>query len=101
MQPAWANTLLLDPLTPPQVETMIQHVAGDTQLPSDLLTKIVEMTEGVPLFVEELTQMMLEGDTLALSSETLNTTSPQTQTMEGPCNATRLADSAVRRTRPL
>ena len=39
LQPTWANTLLLDPLTPPQVETMIQHVAGDTQLPSDLLTK--------------------------------------------------------------
>ena len=96
LQPAWANTLLLDPLTPPQVETMIQHVAGDTQLPSDLLTKIVEMTEGVPLFVEELTQMMLEGDTLALSSETLDTTSPQAQTMEGPCNATRPIDSAVR-----
>ena len=84
LQPAWANTLLLDPLTPPQVETMIQHVAGDTQLPSDLLTKIVEMTEGVPLFVEELTQMMLEGDTLALSSEALDTTSPQAQTMEVP-----------------
>ena len=84
LQPAWASTLLLDPLTPPQVETMIQHVAGDTQLPSDLLTKIVEMTEGVPLFVEELTQMMLEGDTLALSSEALDTTNPQTQTMEVP-----------------
>ena len=84
LQPAWANALPLAALTPPQVETMIQHVAGDTPLPSSLLTRIVEMTEGVPLFVEELTQMMLEGDTLTLSSETLDTSSPQPQTVEVP-----------------
>ena len=85
LQPAYANTLPLDPLTPAQVEIMIQHVAGDTQLSSDLLTKIVEMTEGVPLFVEELTQMMLEGDTLTLSSEALDVSSPtETQTVAVP-----------------
>ena len=84
LQPAWANALPLAALTPPQVETMIQHVAGDTPLPSSLLTRIVEMTEGVPLFVEELTQMMLEGDTLALSSDTLDASSPQSQTVEVP-----------------
>ena len=84
LQPAWAKTLPLEALTPPEVETMIQHVAGDTQLPSNLLTKIVEMTEGVPLFVEELTQMMLEGDALAPSSDALEATSPQSQTMRVP-----------------
>ncbi len=84
LQPAWANALPLVALTPPQVETMIQHVAGDTSLPSSLLTRIVEMTEGVPLFVEELTQMMLEGDALALSSDTLDPTGPQPQTVEVP-----------------
>ena len=84
LQPTWANALPLVALTPPQVETMIQHVAGDTPLPSNLLTRIVEMTEGVPLFVEELTQMMLESDALALSSDTLDTTSPHPQTVEVP-----------------
>ena len=84
LQPTWANTLPLEPLTPPQVKIMIQHVAGNTHLPSGLLTKIVEMTEGVPLFVEELTQMMLEGDTLALSSDALNTSSSPTQTVAVP-----------------
>lgn len=84
LQPAWANTLSLTTLTPPQVKTMIQHVAGDTQLPSNLLTQIVEMTDGVPLFVEELTQMMLEGDTVALSSDASDITRPQRQTMGVP-----------------
>lgn len=99
LRPAWAKTLPLEALTPPEVETMIQHVAGDTQLPPNLLTKIVEMTEGVPLFVEELTQMMLsevphpddpdratsaEGDALTLSSDALDVTSSQSETMQVP-----------------
>ena len=99
LRPAWAKTLQLEALTPPEVETMIQHVAGDTQLPPNLLTKIVEMTEGVPLFVEELTQMMLseaphpddpdratseEGDALTLPFNALDTTSSQPQTMQVP-----------------
>ncbi|MYB94051.1 AAA family ATPase [Candidatus Poribacteria bacterium] len=99
LRPAWAKTLQLEALTPPEVETMIQHVAGDTQLPPNLLTKIVEMTEGVPLFVEELTQMMLseaphpddpdratseEGDALTLPFNALDATSSQPQTMQVP-----------------
>ena len=84
LRPVWANTLQLEALTPPEVETMIQHVAGDTQLPPNLSTQIVEMTEGVPLFVEELTQMMLEGDPLALSADALDTTRSQPQTMQVP-----------------
>ena len=84
LQPVYANTLPLDPLTPAQVEIMIRHVAGDTELSTNLLTKIVEMTEGVPLFVEELTQMMLEGDTLTLSSEALDVSSPTVETVAVP-----------------
>ncbi len=84
LHPEWANALTLATLTPPQVEEMIQHVAGDTVLPSKALTRIVEMTEGVPLFIEELTQMMLEGDPLTLASDGSDETDPHSQTMEVP-----------------
>ena len=84
LRPEWANVLTLAALTPPQVEEMIQHVAGDTALASEALTRIVEMTEGVPLFVEELTQMMLEGDPLTLTSDVPDVTDPRSQTMEVP-----------------
>ena len=84
LHPEWANALTLTALTPPQVHEMIQHVAGDTALPSEVLTRIVEMTEGVPLFVEELTQMMLEGDPLTLASEVSDVVDPHSQTMEVP-----------------
>ena len=84
LHPEWANALTLAALTPPQVEEMIQHVAGDTALPPEVLTRIIEMTEGVPLFVEELTQMMLEDDPLTLASDVSDGTDPHSQTMEVP-----------------
>ncbi len=84
LRPKWANRLPLAALTPPQVEEMIQYVAGDTALPSETLTRIVEMTEGVPLFVEELTQMMLEGDPLTLASDPSDGAGPHSQTVEVP-----------------
>ena len=84
LHPEWANALTLGVLTPPQVEEMIHHVAGDTPLPSEVLTRIIAMTEGVPLFVEELTQMMLEGDPLTLATDVSDATDPSSQTMEVP-----------------
>ena len=87
LRPEWANVLTLTALTPPQVEEMIQHVAGDTALPAEASTRIVEMTEGVPLFVEELTQMMLEnvsGLQTSSASDVSNGTDPHSQTMEVP-----------------
>ena len=84
LRPEWANALTLTALTPPQVEEVIRHVAGDTTPSREALTRIVEMTEGVPLFVEELTQMMLEGDPLTLASDVLDETDPRSQTMEVP-----------------
>ena len=92
LRPAWAKTLQLEALTPLEVETMIQHVAGNTQLPPNLLTKIVEMTEGVPLFVEELTQMMLSevphpddpDRATPAEDDALDATRSQPQTMQVP-----------------
>ena len=65
LRPQWATALTLERLTPHQAEAMIQRVAGETPVQSNVLKQIAEMTEGVPLFVEELTRMMLEGNTLA------------------------------------
>ena len=84
LRPAWANTLPLAALTSSQAETMIQHVAGDRPLSSNLLRQIAEMTEGVPLFVEELTQMVVEGGALSLASDTLDNTTPRPQATDIP-----------------
>ena len=39
---------------------MIERVAGERALPTELLQQIVAKTDGVPLFVEELTKMVVE-----------------------------------------
>ena len=83
LHPEWAELLPLAALTPSEAETMIQHVAGDATLSLDLLKRIAEMTEGVPLFVEELTQTVLEGGALSLASEASDTT-PRSQATDIP-----------------
>ena len=84
LHPEWASTLPLSALTPTEAETMIQHVAGDTPLPPDLLKRIVGMTEGVPLFVEELTQMVLESGAPSLIADVSDHTTPRSQAIDIP-----------------
>ena len=35
-------------------------VAGDKALPAEVIQQVVRKTDGIPLFVEELTKMVLE-----------------------------------------
>ncbi|ESY62277.1 hypothetical protein X742_33815, partial [Mesorhizobium sp. LNHC232B00] len=39
---------------------LVQRVVGSGELPSDVVAEIIERTDGVPLFVEELTKAVLE-----------------------------------------
>ena len=41
-------------------EALVQELAGNAALSSDIVAEIVERTDGVPLFVEELTKAVLE-----------------------------------------
>jgi TOMM system kinase/cyclase fusion protein len=67
--PTWAmeahvTTLTLRRLAAAQVAQVATHVAGDKALPAEVVAQIVAKTDGVPLFVEELTKMVLESDLL-------------------------------------
>jgi len=53
-------TLTLNRLTRRQTAELVQEVAGERQLPTEVFEQIVAKTDGVPLFVEELTKMVLE-----------------------------------------
>ncbi len=54
------TTLSLNRLAGPAVATMIRNLCGERTLPADVLAQIVERTDGVALFVEELTKSVLE-----------------------------------------
>ena len=41
-------------------EALVHKLAGDAALAAEIVAEIVERTDGVPLFVEELTKAVLE-----------------------------------------
>jgi DNA-binding winged helix-turn-helix (wHTH) protein len=59
-----ATGITLDRLAPAEVESLVMRVAGDLALPGEVMTQIVAKTDGVPLFVEELTKAVLESGLL-------------------------------------
>jgi class 3 adenylate cyclase/predicted ATPase len=68
-QPPWdvgghVTAITLGPLPPTQVELIIDRVAGGKRLPVEVRQQVVSKTDGVPLFVEELTKMVLESGLL-------------------------------------
>lgn len=58
----WVTQITLNRLNRRQVSQMITEVAGNQIIPEDVAKQIAEKTEGVPLFVEELTRMAIESD---------------------------------------
>src|SRR6516165_2034012 len=54
------TALTLSKLTRPQSSAMVSRLAGGKALPADLVDQILAKTDGVPLFVEELTKSILE-----------------------------------------
>jgi len=68
-QSRWAShghviSLNLSKLTRPQSAAMVSRVAGGKALPAKLNEQILAKTDGVPLFVEELTKSILESGEL-------------------------------------
>src|SRR5262249_2140804 len=59
---SYFTQLTLNRLGRTHVETMVRKVPGSTELPSDLIQQIVSKTDGVPLFVEELTKSVIESE---------------------------------------
>jgi predicted ATPase len=67
--PSWGSRSYLSQLTlsrlgRPHVEAMVEQITGGKPLPHEVLQQIVSKTDGVPLFVEELTKMVLESGLL-------------------------------------
>jgi class 3 adenylate cyclase/DNA-binding winged helix-turn-helix (wHTH) protein len=61
---AQVMTLTLGRLPPTQAAQMIDWVTGGKRLPAVVRQEVVAKTDGVPLFVEELTKMVLESGLL-------------------------------------
>ena len=63
--PSWGNythvtSLTLNRFTRGLASTMVENVTGGKSLPDEVLERVIERTDGVPLFVEEFTATILE-----------------------------------------
>jgi class 3 adenylate cyclase/predicted ATPase len=57
---AHVTALALNRLGPGDVDVMINHIVGNNPLPVAVRQDIIERTDGIPLFVEEMTKAVLE-----------------------------------------
>jgi class 3 adenylate cyclase/predicted ATPase len=65
--PPWIGSphvtaLIINRLGLPEIEAMISRVVGDKPLPANVRQDIIERTDGIPLFVEEMTKAVLEAE---------------------------------------
>jgi predicted ATPase len=68
-QPPWTGQaqvtmLALNRLDRSDRTTLVEQIAGGKALPDEIVAQIVDRTDGVPLFVEELTKSVLESGLL-------------------------------------
>src|SRR5690606_35793434 len=68
-QPSWVGqshvtTLSLSRLGPNDSADIIRGIAQEKPLPGDVVEQILSRTDGVPLFIEELTHTLLESGLL-------------------------------------
>lgn len=57
------RTISLDRLQPDEVRSIIRSIAGDHSFGAELDEQISQRTEGIPLFAEELTHLLLDNET--------------------------------------
>ncbi|WP_314964503.1 hypothetical protein, partial [Bradyrhizobium cosmicum] len=70
---------------------LVQRVVGDKVLPSAVLHEIIDRTDGVPLFVEELTKAVLEAGAEGDAKAVLSRTSPGALAVPATLHASLLA----------
>ncbi len=70
------TSLTLNRLERPQIEALVRQQAGGKRLPPEVVAHIVAKTDGVPLFVEELTKTLLESALLREEAEQYALTGP-------------------------
>jgi predicted ATPase len=66
----------LNRLTPRQRTEMIAGVTGGKALPEEIAAQIIDRTDGVPLFVEELTKAVVESGILTDTGNRFNAAGP-------------------------
>jgi class 3 adenylate cyclase/tetratricopeptide (TPR) repeat protein len=65
------TSLTLNRLGTREAATIIARLVGNKALPADVLAEIIERTDGIPLFVEEMTKAVLEAESEGAARRTV------------------------------
>jgi class 3 adenylate cyclase/tetratricopeptide (TPR) repeat protein len=68
--------LILNRLSARQRAEMITHVTGGKALPKEMVAQIIDRTDGVPLFIEELTKAVVESGVVVDAGDRYTATGP-------------------------
>ena len=102
-EPPWigrpyVTALTINRLAQRDIEAMIDGVVGNKLIPANIRQDIIERTDGIPLFVEEMTKAVLEaGSEGAARADRRRHSVPSTG---GPGKPAGIADGAARPARP-
>ena len=82
-EPPWlgrpyVTALTINRLAARDADTMIDRIVGDKPFSASIRKDIIERTDGVPLFIEEMTKAVLEADTQHMAEYTTAATSSPT-----------------------
>ena len=66
----YVTALTLNRLAQRDIEAMIDGVVGNKSLPANIRQDIIERTDGIPLFVEEMTKAVLEAESEGAAQRT-------------------------------
>ena len=75
-EPPWigqphVTALTINRLTRREVEALIDRLIGNRQLAANVRQEIIERTDGIPLFVEEMTKAVLEAESPSAAERTV------------------------------
>ena len=71
-----ADQLQLRPLAAAEIAGVVEEMSGGKDLPAEVLRQIVAKTNGIPLFIEETTRMILESGLLVERESHFETRAP-------------------------
>jgi class 3 adenylate cyclase len=102
-EPPWigqphVTALTINRLTRREIDAMIDRVAGNKPMSANVRQEIIERTDGIPLFVEEMTKAMLEAESEVDARKTA--AAVPFIGYRGPSKPACLADGAARPARP-
>ncbi|MGB6542777.1 MAG: AAA family ATPase [Xanthobacteraceae bacterium] len=95
-EPPWigrpaVTSLTLNRLGEHEIAAMIDRVTGNKPLPASIRHDIIERTDGIPLFVEEMTKAVLEAASEAAARQTVATVAPSALAVPASLHASLMA----------